>query len=132
MSWFSDTFSTIGDFFSSLWDKIQPDIKTAEEVAVAFFSAAINDAATQLGVTGLKIITEAVVAAETTGGTGVEKAASALASVKSNFATAEISVPAHIINAALEAAVSQLNAAKTTQAPAVDPALDEAASTPAA
>lgn len=115
MSWFTDTFSTVGDFFTNLWDNvISPDLKTAEQVAEAFFSAAVTDAASQLGIVGMKIVTDAVAAAENAGGSGSAKLAAAVAAVTADLATAGVTAASHIINAAIEAAVAQLNAAKAT------------------
>lgn len=119
MSWFSDAFANVSDFFTNLWDNvIQPDLKTAEEVAVAFFSAAATSAAQQLGTQGLKIITNAVTAAETASGTGADKLAAAQSQIVTDFASAGITAATNIINAAIEGAVAQLKTAQTV-APAV-------------
>jgi hypothetical protein len=123
MSWFSDAFTSVEDFFSNLWtNTLKPDVQKVEQVAAAFFSAAINDVATQLGVTGLKIVTDAVTAAESAGGTGTAKLAAAVTAVTSNLTAANINdVAGHVINAAIEGAVSQMNAV-ATPTPATDTA----------
>lgn len=127
MSWFSDTFSSVSDFFTNLWDNvIQPDMKSVEEVAIAFFSAAATSAAQQLGTQGLKLITDAVTAAETQGGTGVEKLAAAQSQIVTDLSTAGITAATNIVNAAIEGAVAQLKTVQTS-APAVEmPAPEEA------
>jgi hypothetical protein len=123
MSWFSDAFTSVEDFFSNLWtNTLKPDVQKVEQVAEAFFSAAINDAATELGVTGLKIVTDAVTAAEAAGGTGTAKLAAAVSAVTSNLTAANINnVAGHVINAAIEGAVSQMNSVATV-APVAGPA----------
>ena len=115
MTWFSDAFTSVEDFFSNLWtNTLKPDVQKVEQVAEAFFSAAINDAATELGVTGLKIVTDAVAAAEAAGGTGTAKLAAAVSAVTSNLTAANINdVAGHVINAAIEGAVSQMNSVAT-------------------
>lgn len=120
--------SAFTDFFVNLWENIlKPDVEKVEDVAIAFFSAAATDAANQLGVVGLKIVTDAVTAAETAGGTGAQKLAATQASIVGNLATAGIQAASHVINAAIEGAVAQVNAGKTVAAP-VEPAVE----TPAA
>lgn len=101
----------VKQFFSSLWtNTLKPDLQDIEAVAIAFFSAAAKDAASQLGVVGLKIITDSVTAAETAGGTGSTKLAAAETSAKADLASAGIIAASHILNAAIEGAVAQLNA----------------------
>lgn len=104
-------WSNIGQFFDNLWTKfIKPAAKTAKEIALAFFSAAIEDAANILGSAGLKVVSDAVTAAEQQGGTSGQKFAAASSAIKSDLAAMSIAAPAHIINAAIEAAVSHINA----------------------
>jgi hypothetical protein len=104
-------------FFEGLWtNDLKPDVTEVGDVAVAFFSAAANAAATQLGAVGLKIVTDAVTAAEGTGGSGAAKLTAAVAKITADLATAGITAATNIINAAIEAAVAQL---KTAQAAAV-------------
>ena len=106
--------SVFTDFFTNLWHKLQPEINDAETVVIAFFSAAAKEVATQLGIVGLKIVTDAVTSAEKTGGSGKEKLASAQASIMANLAISGISAGTHVINAAIEGAVAQVNANKTS------------------
>ena len=105
---------TVEAFFSNLWTTyLKPEVQTVEQVAQAFFTAAVNDVASQLGIQGLKIVTDAVTSAETAGGTGTQKLAAAQASITTDLKAAEISVPDHVINVAIEGAVSQLNSSTT-------------------
>jgi Bacteriophage holin of superfamily 6 (Holin_LLH) len=115
-------------FFENLWtNTLQPDVKTAEQVAEGFFSAAISDAATQLGAVGLKIVTDGVTAAETAGGTGAAKLAAATTAITADLSTAGIQAAAHIVNAAIEGAVSQLNSNnKAVTTPTADAAPEAA------
>jgi len=107
-------FSAVGAFFENLWDNVlKPDMHEIEQVAAAFFSAAANAAASQLGATGLKIVTDAVTAAQEAGGTGVQKLAAAQAKIASDLTTAGITAATNVVNAAIEGAVAQLNAAVT-------------------
>ncbi len=122
----------VGDFFKNLWDNVlKPDVQEIEAVAVAFFSAAASAAATQLGSVGLKIVTDAVTAAQATGGTGAQKLAAAQAQIATDLSTAGITAATNVINAAIEGAVAQLNTATAaTAAPAAAPA-EAPAPTPA-
>jgi phosphoribosylaminoimidazole (AIR) synthetase len=106
-------------FFGNLWSNIlQPDVQTAEQVAEGFFSAAISDAATQLGAVGLKIVTDGVTA----------KLAAATAAITADLSTAGIQAAAHVVNAAIEGAVSQLNSNnKAVTTPTSSDAVPEAA-----
>lgn len=113
----SDLLTETETYFKNLWDNIlKPDVTAIETVAMAFFQAAATDAAQVLGATGLKIITDAVTAAEGSDGTGEQKLSAAQAQIATDLTTAEIDAPAHIINAAIEAAVAQLNATEDAQA----------------
>lgn len=106
----------IKNYFVNLWTSvIKPDVQTAEQVAVAFFTAAINEAATVLGTVGLKIVTDGVQSAEAAGGTGTEKLAAATATITADLASASITAAPQVLNAAIEGAVAQLRVA-TTQA----------------
>ncbi len=124
-------FSAVGAFFENLWNEVlKPDVQEIEQVAVAFFSAAASAVANQLGATGLKIVTDAVVAAQNAGGTGMQKLAAAQAQVISDLNTAGITATSNVINAAIEGAVAQLH---SINAPAVSPVVTPvAAQTPAA
>ena len=115
-------WTTVEDFFTNLWNNdIKPEAKTAEQVAEAFFGAAIKDAASQLGTAGLQLVTDAVTAAEQAGGTGPEKLAAAGAKVLADLGADAASVPLHVINAAIDAAVAQMNAAKAAAAQPAEP-----------
>lgn len=116
---FARAGAAASQFFSDLWAKISPTVKTDEQVAQAFFKAAETDAAAQLKTAGLQIVTDAVSSAEATGGTAVEKLAAATAKVLADLGEDAKTIPAHVINAAIEAAVSQLNASEAATA-AVD------------
>lgn len=110
--------SDVEQFFENLWNNtLKPDAQEVIQVAEAFFSAAATSAAQQLGSTGLKIVTDAVAAAETAGGTGTQKLAAAQASIATNLSTAGVTAATNVINAAIEGAVAQL---KTAQAPTPD------------
>lgn len=123
-------FESAEAFFAQLWTtKLEPAAEDAVELGKAFFSAAITDVASILGSTGLKIITDAVTAAETTGGTGEQKLAAAQAKIAADLTEAEIDAPAHIINAAIEGAVAQMNASADAVAVEV-PAAQEGAESP--
>jgi Pyruvate/2-oxoacid:ferredoxin oxidoreductase gamma subunit len=105
-------FSSVGDFFYHLWTNVLvPDLLKAKAIAVAFFSAAAEDAAKQLGEAGLRIITNAVMTAEQTGGTGKDKFAAAQARIATDLTKLGINAAQHVVNAAIEAAVSQMNTA---------------------
>jgi len=125
----------VEQFFEGLWtNDLQPEVKTVEQVAEGFFSAAVSDAASQLGVAGLKIITDGVTAAENAGGTGAAKLAAATAAITTDLTTVGITAATHVINAAIEGAVSQLNSTAAAATPTASPAPTEAppASAPAA
>ncbi len=110
--------TSVEQFFENLWNNIlKPDVQEAIDVAEAFFSAAATAVAQQLGTTGLKIVTDAVAAAETAGGTGAQKLAAAQASIATNLSTAGVTAATNVINAAIEGAVAQL---KTAQTPTPD------------
>jgi hypothetical protein len=104
----------VEQFFENLWNNtLKPDAQEAISVAEAFFSAAVTATAQQLGSTGLKIVTDAVAAAETTGGTGVQKLAAAQASIAANLSSAGVTAATNVINAAIEGAVAQMNTPQT-------------------
>lgn len=114
----TDVFTEVGAFFTNLWDNVlKPDVQEAEQVAVAFFSAAASAAANQLGSIGLKIVTDAVTAAEVTGGTGAQKLAAAQAQIVTDLSTAGVTAATNVVNAAIEGAVAQLNSAKPVAEP---------------
>jgi hypothetical protein len=101
----------VREFFDNLWtNDLKPEVQSVEEVAQAFFSAAVSDAATQLGNAGLKIVTDGVTAAENAGGSGATKLAAATAAIGADLSKVGIQAAAHVVNAAIEGAVSQLNA----------------------
>lgn len=111
--------SSVEQFFENLWTNVlKPDVQEAIDVAQAFFSAAVTAAAQQLGSTGLKIVTDAVAAAENAGGTGAQKLAAAQASIATNLTTAGITVATNVVNAAIEGAVAQLKTSQTPDAAA--------------
>ena len=88
-------------------------VKKAGQVIATFFGSAESAVEDELGVEGLKIVTDAVTAAEQAGGTGLQKLAAAKASIASNLSTANIiNVAQNTINVAIEAAVAQMNAAQ--------------------
>lgn len=101
----------VRQFFDNLWSKIlKPEVNSIAQVAAAFFSAAIADVGSQLGSVGLKIVTDAVMAAETAGGSGTEKLAAAEAKIADDLKAVAINAAPHVINVAIEGAVAQLNA----------------------
>lgn len=112
----------IEQFFSNLWSQyIKPEVNNAETVALAFFSAGIKDAEAILGAAGLKIVSDAVVAAETTGGSPGAKFEAAKSAIETDLKSIAVTAPDHVLNYAIEGAVSQMNAASpvvSDQAPA--------------
>ena len=107
---------SVEQFFENLWTNVlKPDVQKAEQVVEVFFESAESAVENELGVEGLKIVTDAVSAAETAGGTGLEKLAAAQAAIASDLTTANIlNVAKNTINVAIEGAVSQLNASPNT------------------
>lgn len=105
----------VEQFFENLWTNVlKPDVQEAEAVVEAFFESAETAVENELGVEGLKIVTDAVSAAETAGGTGVQKLAAAQAAIASDLSAANIAnVAQNTINVAIEGAVAQLNAAQS-------------------
>ena len=81
-------------------------------VAEEFVFAGASDLADQLGIAGMKIVTDAVTAAENAGGSGLDKAAAAKDAILKDLAEAVATIPLHVINFAIESAVAQMNAAK--------------------
>ena len=108
----------VEDFFKNLWTTVlKPDVQEAEQVVKAFFGSAETAVENQLGVEGLKLVTDAVSAAELAGGTGIQKLAAAQTAIAADLTKANIlSVAQNTINAAIEAAVAQMNASTGTAA----------------
>jgi hypothetical protein len=107
--------TSVEQFFENLWNNVlKPDVEEAEQVVDTFFVSAESAVENELGVAGLKIVTDAVAAAENAGGTGVQKLAAATASIVSNLSSANIlNVATNTINVAIEAAVAAMNSAET-------------------
>lgn len=82
----------------------------AEKATLAFFDTLITQAETALPQTLKDIITNAVHAAETTGGNGSDKFAAAWAAVVETATNEGLPVIENIIRAAIEAAVATLKA----------------------
>jgi len=58
----------VEQFFENLWTNVlKPDVQEAEQVVGVFFKSAETAVENELGVEGLKIVTDAVSAAETAG-----------------------------------------------------------------
>lgn len=104
----------VEQFFENLWTNVlKPDVQEAEQVVGAFFQSAETAVENELGVEGLKIITDAVSAAETAGGTGTQKLAAAQAAIANDLSTANlVNVAQNTINVAIEGAVAQLKSAQ--------------------
>jgi hypothetical protein len=111
--------SSVEQFFENLWTNVlKPDAQKAEQVVEVFFEQAETAVENELGVEGLKIVTDAVSAAETAGGTGLQKLAAAQASIASDLSAANIAdVAQNTINVAIEGAVAQLKSAQTPDTP---------------
>lgn len=111
-------FNEVGQFFGDLWSKVlKPDSQKAHVVIGAFFHSAEAAVASELGVEGLKIVTDGVSAAELAGGTGTEKLIAALKAIASDLTSAEIlNVAQNTINVAIEAAVAQMKSAQAQTA----------------
>jgi hypothetical protein len=107
--------SSVEQFFENLWTNVlKPDVQEAEQVVEVFFEQAESAVENELGVEGLKIVTDAVSAAETAGGTGLQKLAAAQAAIASDLTTANIvNVAQNTINVAIEGAVAQLKSASS-------------------
>lgn len=94
-------FSSLETAFSSWFSKTETEVTTFLKPLAA---SLIANGGTLL----LTAATGAVVAAETAGGTGVQKLAAAVASVKSTLTTGGLALADSTINGAIEAAVAAL------------------------
>ena len=105
----------VEQFFENFWtNTVKPDVQAAEEVVGVFFQSAETAVENELGVEGLKIVTDAVTAAEQSGGTGLQKLAAAQSAITADLSTANlINVAQNTINVAIEGAVAQLKTAQT-------------------
>ena len=108
-----DIIQDVEQFFKNFWtNTVKPDVQKAEEVVEVFFESAETAVENELGVEGLKIVTDAVSAAETAGGTGLQKLAAAQSAIATDLSAANLAnVAQNTINVAIEGAVSQLKAA---------------------
>ncbi len=113
-----DIIQDVEQFFKNFWtNTVKPDVQKAEEVVEVFFESAETAVENELGVEGLKIVTDAVSAAETAGGTGLQKLAAAQSAIATDLSAANLAnVAQNTINVAIEGAVSQLKAAQTQSA----------------
>jgi hypothetical protein len=111
-------FKEVGQFFENLWSTVlKPEAQKAAAVIATFFGASETAVENQLGVEGLKIVTDAVSAAEQAGGTGLQKLAAAQAAITSDLSAANIlNVAQNTINVAIEAAVAQMKTAQPQNA----------------
>lgn len=118
--------SSVEQFFENLWTNVlKPDVQKAEEVVEVFFESAESAVESELGIEGLKIVTDAVAAAENAGGTGLEKLAAAQSAIANDLSASNIlNVAQNTINVAIEGAVAQLKSAQTPDAPALTPTDD--------
>lgn len=114
MNVFDRAFTSVSDFFSGLWTKLQPEVQEAGVVIGAFFQAAEDEVVKELGADGLQLVTDVVTAAETAGGTGEEKLTAAVAKATADLITMGKTVAANTLRVAIEAAVAQMNAAKAS------------------
>jgi len=107
----------VEQFFENLWTNVlKPDVQDAEQVVEVFFEQAETAVENELGVEGLKIVTDAVSAAETAGGTGLQKLAAAQSAIATDLSAANLAnVAQNTINVAIEGAVAQLKTAQTQQ-----------------
>jgi hypothetical protein len=107
----------VEQFFENLWTNVlKPDVQEAEQVVGVFFQSAETAVENELGVEGLKIVTDAVTAAEQSGGTGLQKLAAAQSAITADLSTANlINVAQNTINVAIEGAVAQLKTLQTQQ-----------------
>ena len=122
-------FQNVEQFFENLWtNDLKPDVQEAEQVVEVFFEQAETAVENELGVEGLKIVTDAVSAAETAGGTGLQKLAAAQSAIATDLSAANLAnVAQNTINVAIEGAVAQLNNAQTqstAQQSGTDPSSD--------
>lgn len=130
-----DAEKAVSEFFTNLWkEKLEPLADDALQAAVVFSSAGAEEIATQLGIVGMKIVTDAVAWVETKFTGSATKKAEATAKIAADLSAANIEgVAEHTVNMAIESAVSALNqakaaqAAETTPAPAADPTAPAAA-----
>ncbi len=111
-------FQNVEQFFENLWTNVlKPDVQEAEQVVEVFFEQAETAVENELGVEGLKIVTDAVTAAEQTGGSGTQKLAAAQLAIVSDLSAANLAnVAQNTINVAIEGAVAQLKTAQTQSA----------------
>lgn len=111
-------FQDVEKFFENLWNNVlKPTVQKAADVVGAFFQSAETAVVNELGVQGLKIVTDAVSAAENAGGTGLQKLAAAQAAIANDLSAANlINVAQNTINVAIEGAVAHLKAAQAQSA----------------
>ena len=111
-----DIIQDVEQFFKNFWtNTVKPDVQKAEEVVEVFFESAETAVENELGVEGLKIVTDAVSAAETAGGTGLQKLAAAQSAIATDLSAANLAnVAQNTINVAIEGAVAQLKTAQNT------------------
>jgi hypothetical protein len=123
--------TSVEQFFENLWANVlKPDVQKAEEVVEVFFEQAETAVENELGVEGLKIVTDAVSAAETAGGTGLQKLAAAQSAIATDLSAANLAnVAQNTINVAIEGAVAQLKAAQTQSASQQQSGTDPASGT---
>ncbi|MDE1901301.1 MAG: hypothetical protein KGI37_06640 [Alphaproteobacteria bacterium] len=108
----------VEQFFENLWNNVlKPDVQKAEQVVEVFFQQAETAVENELGVEGLKIVTDAVSAAELAGGSGPQKLQAAQAAIASDLSAANLAnVAQNTINVAIEGAVAQLKSSQTQDA----------------
>jgi hypothetical protein len=108
-------FQNVEQFFENLWANVlKPDVQKAEVVVGAFFQSAETAVENELGVEGLMIVTDAVSAAEQSGGSGTQKLAAAQLAIATDLSTANlVNVAQTTINVAIEGAVAQLKTAQS-------------------
>ena len=102
--------SWLGNLWKHVKDDVSPFFSEAEKEASSFLEAAAHSLIANGGAVLIGAAKDAVVAAETTGGTNEQKKDAAVTAVVSSLKTNGLPVVMNAVNFAVEAAVAQKNA----------------------
>lgn len=105
-------------FFSDLGDKLKSLADEILEFVESFFGAAIKAVEQNGGPLLVQLATDAVAAAEASGGSGGQKLQAAVDSVVAGLKTNGVPVVLNAVNIAVETAVANLKASQASQASA--------------
>lgn len=96
--------------FERIWNWLIQFFNASEQSIVAGFQAGISNVAAQLGPDGWKIVQDAVTAANSVSGSGVDKFAAAYATIEADFKKLGIDLVVNTVKLAIEAAVAEFRA----------------------